>query len=161
MNRKDADLLERLEGRRFGVIGIGNVFKGDDGAGPRLIELLSDGFPLPLADAAEVPENYGGWVIKRDLEVVVFADAVDFGGDAGEFRIISIDKLIVLASDTHRLSLHMMIKYLEEEWGGEPILIGIQPGSLGLGRPLSPEVERGVGDLASLLMEAAGVEPGG
>lgn len=156
MARKDGDILETLRGHRFGVIGIGNIFRGDDGAGPEVISLLSEGFNLPLVDASEVPENYGGWVVRQDLEVVVFVDAVDFGGKPGEFRAISPQELVVSARDTHRLSIHMMIRYLEEEWGGKQVLIGIQPASVKLGETLTPEVAEGVRSVADLLRQAAG-----
>jgi hydrogenase 3 maturation protease len=156
MVKRGGYILEILRGRRFGVIGIGNIFRGDDGAGPEVVSLLSEGFELPLVDASEVPENYGGWVVRQNLEVVVFVDAVDFGGKPGEFRAISPQRLVVSARDTHRLSIHMMIRYLEEEWGGKQILIGIQPASLKLGETLSPEVTGGVRSVADLLRKAAG-----
>jgi hydrogenase maturation protease len=74
----------RLKGKRFGVVGVGNVLKGDDGAGPALVALLaSRGARFPFVDACEVPENYGGWVAKQGLDAVVFVDAVDFGGVPG------------------------------------------------------------------------------
>ena len=56
-----SDLAARLKGKRFGVVGVGNVMKGDDGAGPELVaELVRRDFPLPCVDATEVPENYAG-----------------------------------------------------------------------------------------------------
>lgn len=149
-------LARRLAGKRFGVVGVGNVFRGDDGAGPALIALLmARGARFPMADAAEVPENYSGWVVKQGLEAVVFVDAVAFDGAPGEWRVVEIDELMHSASSTHRMSLHYLIRYLKEQWRGESLLVGVQPKSLKLGEGLSPEVESAVADLAARLLECA------
>ncbi len=154
------DLIGRISGKRFGVIGVGNVMIGDDGAGPETVGQLERlGFSLPMADATEVPENYGGWVPKQELEAVVFVDAVDFGGEPGECRVIPLEKLMVSASATHRMSLHYTVMYLRDEWEGDAILVGIQPKSLKLGEGLSDEVAAGVNALAYLLDETARREP--
>jgi hydrogenase maturation protease len=147
------ELTARLKGKRFGVVGIGNVFKGDDGVGPALVAILaSRGVRFPYVDASEVPENYGGWVVKQRLDVAVFVDAVDFGGAAGEWRVIPFKDLMHSASSTHRLSLHFLIRYLTEQWKGEPVLVGVQPKSLKLDDGLSPEIEAGVKELAETLL---------
>jgi len=149
------DLAARLKGKRFGVVGVGNVMKGDDGAGPELVaELLRRGFELPCVDATEVPENYGGWVPKQNIEAVVFVDAVDFGGEPGECRVIPFEHLMISASNTHRMSLHYTVMYLRDEWEGDAILIGVQPKSMKLGEELSGEVSAGVARLAALLIDA-------
>jgi hydrogenase 3 maturation protease len=151
----DGVLPARLAGKRFGVVGVGNVLKGDDGAGPALIaRLAAAGAPFPHVDATEVPENYGGWVVKQGLDLVVFVDAVDFGGAPGECRLIPIEDLMHSASSTHRLSLHFLIRYLTEEWRGEALLVGVQPKSMKLGEGLSSEIETGVRELAAALMES-------
>ena len=84
MKDLEEELLERLKGKRFGVVGIGNVIRGDDGAGSVVVEKLGGDFPMPIVDCAEVPENYGGWVERRDLEAVVYVDAVDGTGNVNE-----------------------------------------------------------------------------
>jgi hydrogenase 3 maturation protease len=150
-----AGLVARLRGKRFGVVGVGNVLRADDGAGPLVVEALRGRFALPAVDASEVPENYGGWVVRQNLEAAVYIDAVDFGGAPGEVRVIPLPDLLRSASSTHRLSLHYVIEYLENEWDGDAILIGIQPKSLLLGGSASGEVRAGVAALAAALAEAA------
>ena len=149
------ELTARLKGKRFGVVGVGNVLKGDDGAGPALVELLgARGAAFPIVDACEVPENYGGWVAKQGLDAAVFVDAVDFGGAPGEWRVIPFEDLMHSASSTHRLSLHFLIHYLTEQWKGDAILAGVQPKSMKLDDGLSPEIEAGVKALAEALLAA-------
>lgn len=159
MNESLKDLGARLAGRRFGVVGVGNVMKGDDGAGPELVaEILKRGFALPCVDATEVPENYAGWVPKQDLEAVVFVDAVDFGGEPGECRVIPFEHLMISASNTHRMSLHYTVMFLRDEWEGDAILVGVQPKSMTLGEGLSEEVSTGVHHLTDTLLEAVPTE---
>jgi len=152
------ELISRLKGKRFGVVGVGNVLKGDDGAGCRLAEKLMGRIALPVVDACEVPENYGGWVERQGLEAVIYVDAVEFDGKPGEVKIIPLEKLMMSASSTHSLSLHYMIKYLEMEWDGDPVLVGIKPVSMKLDQGLSDEVEKGVTRLAEAIEKAAKAE---
>jgi len=154
MKELEEELLGRLKGKRFGVVGIGNVIKGDDGAGCLVVEKLGDGFPMPVVDCAEVPENYGGWVERRDLEAVVYVDAVDFGGKPGEVRIIPLEKMMESATSTHNLSLHYMIKFLREEWEGDALMVGIQPFSMKIGEDACDEVAAGAERLAGMLRKA-------
>lgn len=147
------ELFGRLKGKRFGIVGIGNVVRGDDGAGCLLVERLQGRLDVPLVDCGEVPENYGGWVERRGLEAVVYVDAVDFGGEPGEVRIIPLAKLMESATNTHNLSLHYVIRFLEEEWDGDAILVGIQPITWKFGDPLCAEVADGVARLAGILLE--------
>jgi hydrogenase 3 maturation protease len=150
----EEELLAKLKGKRFGVVGIGNVIKGDDGAGCVLIERLGEGFPMPVVDCAEVPENYGGWVERRELEAVVYVDAVEFGGETGEVRIIPLEKMMESATSTHHLSLHYMIRFLKNEWEGEAIMVGIQPASMVIGEGICKEVSEGVDLVAEVLVKA-------
>jgi hydrogenase maturation protease len=155
MKDLEEELLERLKGKRFGVVGIGNVIRGDDGAGCMVVEKIGGDFPMPIVDCAEVPENYGGWVERRDLEAVVYVDAVDFGGAPGEVRIVELEKMMESATSTHHLSLHYMIRFLKKEWNGDALLVGIQPVSIEVGEGLCEEVAAGVERLAGILVKAA------
>ncbi|MCK4548582.1 MAG: hydrogenase maturation protease [Candidatus Krumholzibacteria bacterium] len=154
MKGLEEELLGRLEGKRFGVVGIGNVIKGDDGAGCMVVEKLGEGFAMPTVDCAEVPENYGGWVERRDLQAVVYVDAVEFAGEPGEVRIIPLEKMMQSATSTHHLSLHYMIKFLKNEWEGDAIMVGIQPVSMGIGEGVCNEVAAGAELLVGILRKA-------
>ena len=142
------ELKEKLRSVRFGLIGVGNIFRGDDGAGPRLIEKLTGVVSFPVIDASEVPENYSGWILKSDLKRIVLVDAVEFGGVPGEVRLIPVEQLMISASSTHRMSLHFMVWYLKENWDGESLLLAIQPASLELSDTLSEKVQGAVEELA-------------
>lgn len=161
-NRRDSmdavgrELRGRLTGKRFGIVGIGNAVRGDDGAGCLLVERLQGRLDVPLVDCGEVPENYGGWVERRGLEAVVYVDAIDFGGEPGEVRIVPLTRLMESATTTHTLSLHYVIRFLEEEWSGDAVLVGIQPASWGIGDPLCEEVAAGVRRLEEILLDIGG-----
>jgi Ni,Fe-hydrogenase maturation factor len=57
------------------------------------------------------------------------------------------------ATNTHNLSLHYVIRFLEEDWGGDAFLVGIQPAAWRFGDPLCAEVAEGVARLAGILTE--------
>ena len=157
MTDEAGKIVERLRGRRFGVVCVGNDFRGDDGAGPALAALLAGRkIAAPVVDATEVPENYGGWPAKEGLESVLFVDAVEMGAEPGVFQIIPLGKLMVSASSTHRLSLHFTIRFLENDWDGDAFLVGVQPKSIELDAGLSDEVRAGVEALADAIERAAG-----
>ncbi len=155
---ESANILEnRLRSKHFGVVGVGNVLKGDDGAGPAVVEQLQrEEAPFPVVDAAEVPENYAGWVEKQRLDAVVFVDAVIMGAKPGEWRVIRLEDLMHSASNTHRLSLHFTIRYLSEIWRGDAIVLGIEPKTLALGEALSSEVSAAVQEIAHVLLSISG-----
>ena len=81
------------------------------------------------------------------------------GGEPGEVRIVPLEKMMETATSTHHLSLHYMIRFLKEEWDGEAVMVGIQPGSMELGDGVSEAVEAGVDRLAEVLREALGEYP--
>jgi hydrogenase maturation protease len=141
---------------RAAVIGIGNVLMGDDGAGVRVLELLS---PLPK-DVTVIELATGGMALlhKFDgLDRAVIADAVDFRGSPGEVRIFRPDE--VKSVKTVGYSLHDLdiLKVLElaESMGTLPkqvFIAAIQPACLEMGEGLSPEVEKALPELASQII---------
>ena len=89
---------------------------------------------------------------RRSGCILSLVDAVDFGGAPGEWRVIPFADLMHSASSTHRLSLHFLIRYLKEQWKGDPVLVGVQPKSLKLGEGLSPEITTGIEALSEALL---------
>ena len=52
------DPLARMCSRNICIVGVGNRTKGDDAAGPTLIDLLADSASRHCIDAGIAPENY-------------------------------------------------------------------------------------------------------
>jgi len=145
-------LREYLQGKAL-IMGIGNPLRGDDGAGPRLIESLREsGSKSLLIDAGSAPERHLGEVKAAAPECVLLVDAVDFGGNPGEVRLFSREELGDWRPlSTHRLPLRLVMEYLEEETKARVLLLGIQPHLESFGQCLSVPVRQTVEALAVLL----------
>lgn len=134
------------------ILGIGNVMKGDDGAGPILISRLKGKTKANLLDCEEVPENYTQPIIEARPDKIVIVDAADWNGPAGEIRLIDAEEINNISFSTHDSSLQIFINYLKKLLPNVYIIIiGIQPKRKYFLDSLSPEVEKTVDELSHLL----------
>ena len=75
--------LNKLHDPATIILGIGNMLKGDDWAGPLVCEQLATAkISAELIDAGTVPENYIQRIIKKAPRTLLVIDAIDFGADA-------------------------------------------------------------------------------
>ncbi|MFA5876554.1 MAG: hydrogenase 3 maturation endopeptidase HyCI [Candidatus Margulisiibacteriota bacterium] len=143
------------------VVGIGNTLKGDDGAGPKLIELLASAAPALAAqfiDAGITPENYIGKIIKLGPATIFLADAIDFGGQPGEIKQFAPGQIKDYGFTTHSPGLNMFFELIQSEVGSKNhpanvIIIGIQPKQANLGQALSSEIEAAIANLAKEIVK--------
>jgi hydrogenase 3 maturation protease len=124
-------LLEILVGKVV-FAGVGNALLGDDSVGPYIAENVGG------IDTGTVPENYIGKIAKMNPDHVVLFDALDFGGKAGEMRIIRADDSTGLMLSTHALPLSKFASMLAP---AKVFLVGIQPKGIALGEGMSEEVK--------------------
>ena len=142
---------------KVAIIGIGNTLMSDDGAGVRVLELLTD-----IPDNVELVElATGGMTLLHELDGLdraIIIDAVDFGGKPGEVRVFTPDD--VTSIKTVGYSLHdldiLKVLDLARTMGTLPrevFIVAVQPGSLEMGEGLSSEVEGALGELARRIVE--------
>jgi len=133
------------------ILGIGNILKSDDGAGPYLINKLKKArlrSNLELLDAGTAPENFTGKIKQLSPNTLIMVDAADFCGKAGEVRVIEEEKLGSVGFTTHNLPLKDLIRFLRVEIPElRVVLIGIQPKKVEFGEELSPEVKSAIDKL--------------
>ncbi len=146
---------------RQAVIGIGNLLRGDDGIGPRVIAELAD---RPLPENVELIDlGTGGLnlllILEEMWDRVLIIDAAEIGEAPGTFRIFTADEVHLAQADTS-VSLHnagladtlAMAKALERTL--PPLLIlGVQPAQLAWREGLSPEVEATLPVLARTILQ--------
>ncbi len=155
------DVFERLgelRGSRTIIVGVGNVLKGDDGAGPVLCGRLAGRTSAELIDAGTVPENYIHRIIKRAPENLVVVDAIDFGASAGTLGTFKAEQMSSSAISTHSLSPKLFTDMISQALDINVCFVGIQPAHVRLGESLSAQVSRAVDELADIL---AGIFPPG
>ena len=159
----DQQLLQQLNKLRNSatvIVGIGNVLKGDDGAGPLVCEQLAGKINAELIDAGTVPENYIQPIIKKAPQNLLVIDAIDFAAPAGTIRIFKPEQLNSHAFSTHALSPRLFVDMVCQNIKSDPALqepdvyfVGIQPAQTQLGQSVSPQVSRAVQQLSKILAE--------
>ena len=154
---------EHLKGRVL-IVGIGNTFRGDDGAGPALIKRLKSrrssracqtpACQLFLMDVGETPENFLGKMVECKPDTILFVDAADFGAPAGSINLIDAEDLSAGGFSTHSSSISLVIDYLRRETQAKILLLGMQPERLGMGDGLSKSVEKAIQKIEELVLNA-------
>ncbi len=130
------------------VVGIGNVLKGDDGAGPRVCQILKNKIDAEVIDAGSTPENYIAKIVQMSPKKLLIIDAIDFGTTPGTVKIFDVQDLGKFSFSTHCLSPHLFVEAIQSEINVKVIFIGIQPAQLRLGRGLSKQVAGASASLA-------------
>ena len=133
------------------IAGVGNRLMGDDGFGPRVIDLLSS---APLPENVEARDiGTAGLTIATDLDeydLVVFVDSVNLEGKPGQLYKSGImveeeegDAAELSRFTLHEVGLEGLLKFAKAIGVLPPrvILIGCKPKALGPSPKLSPEVE--------------------
>ncbi len=133
------------ENEKIVFLGIGNPLRGDDGVGCRFIrELKKKKFDrkrgIYLFNGEQLPENYLEPIVKVKPSKVFLVDAVDFGGNPGEIKLLR-EANPPPGFSTHTLSLSLLLEYFKKNQIGEIFIIGIQPKNIKWGDGLSKEVE--------------------
>lgn len=139
------------------VVCLGNPLRADDGLGLKVgRELEKRGHKVisPGPDLTEIAKEL------NEIEELILVDAMDFGGEPGEIVCARLDELreVEFRSSTHTLSPLKFLRLFKELYGlpREVFIIGVQPGDLGYGEHLSPEVERAVQRVVEAISERVG-----
>lgn len=148
------------------VVGAGNVTRGDDGAGPEAARRLSSLVP-PGVEVREHPgEGTGLLDLLRGREAAWVVDAVVSGAPPGTVHRIDAAEGPLPASLTtassHSFGVAEGIEMLRAlgELPGRLVVYGIEARAFDVGTPLTPEVDRAVGEVvARILAELEDAEP--
>ncbi len=134
------------------LLGIGNPLHADDGAGPKLAEMLAGTPGVTTFNCGTAPENFT-WLVRRlDPDLLILADAADMGLLPGSVRIIPPEKIHDTSVGTHTLPLYHLVDFLAEP-SRKIVVIGIQPASLAWTDVLSPPVESALNEIKMMIAE--------
>ncbi len=132
------------------VITLGSGLRADDGVGPSVFSRLKPRrADLRFMNGGTVPENIAQTAIDWKPDKIILIDAADFGGAAGEVRVIpleAVNRQVVLS--THSFPLSVTFSIVKEDTGAELAIVGVQVKSLEYKEVLSPEVEETASKLA-------------
>lgn len=151
-------LTEEMRGRIKGKVTIaamGNIIRGDDGLGPKLIELLkARKVKAGLFDCGTAPENYIFPMLGSLCDTLILIDAANMGIEPGLVRVLDIDDVANVSFSTHSPSPRLFIDLLK--MGKEDLnifIISVQPKDTSLGVPMSEEVLNGLKVLTDAILE--------
>src|SRR5665648_58985 len=137
------DILTPPEKGKLLVITVGNSLRTDDGVGiyiAKQIKKCKENIIILNADSK--PENIIHKAVQIKPQKVVIIDAADFGGRAGEIRLIKNTCIQNISLSTHSFSLNIIARIIEEDTGADVSFLGIQPRSVRLGEGLSKSVRK-------------------
>ncbi|MDO8536343.1 MAG: hydrogenase maturation protease [Candidatus Omnitrophota bacterium] len=152
---KSSDIKDRIKGI-VTVIGIGNIMRGDDGFGPKLIESLKrKNTKAHLFDCGTVPENYIFPILTTSCDTVIIVDVADLKKDPGSLEVLALGQLSGAGLSTHNASIRLFTDLLMTGKDDLNIFaVTVQPKSILFGESLSPEIKEGVDKLTDILAEA-------
>jgi len=144
-------LQELIDSKPVVLIGLGNSDRADDGVGIEVARNLKGLAPdrsfLEAEGLEEIVFTISG---RKDVEIVLFVDAVDFGGRAGEIRIFSQAAFPPYPISTHRVPLRLFSALLRKR-GKATYLLGVQPRTLDFGSQISDGVKTSLEKLVGIL----------
>ena len=142
------------------VLGLGNPLRGDDGIGPRVIEVLNRcGLP---EGATALDAGTGGLDLLQVLEGwerAIIIDAADVGREPGQFARFTPDEARFVGSEDapslHNAGLAEVLALADAV--GQPlpemVIFGVQPEKIGWGEGLSPAVEATLSELVDAVLD--------
>ena len=130
------------------ICGVGNTWRGDDGAGIRAAEMLKDKYTVFLCDT--YPERFIDEICELRPDKVIIIDAANFEGEPGEVREIPPEDIDRHSISTHTIPLSLFASLLKK-CCPEVVIYGIQFKDISFGDKLSPEVEQGIKSLVEKL----------
>ncbi|MGE5558659.1 MAG: hydrogenase maturation protease [Bacillota bacterium] len=132
---KAEKLILGLKAKKVLFIGLGNPWRGDDGAGLFLVDLLEKKLPQKnffYLKADENPENFLGEIRRIMPEVVLLFDSAALGKPGGEIDVLAEGSISNGCISTHTYSLSIFTAYLKSAFKCDVYIIGIQGETYGL-----------------------------
>jgi len=128
--------------KRIAILGIGNDLRTDDGLGPYIVNTIEFDHPaVMIENVGSVPEGFARPLAEFGAERVIMIDAADMRKSPGHIELVTKDRIGGITISTHNMPLSFLMMYLEQETGGETILLGVQPKSIQFGEGLNPEIQ--------------------
>jgi len=137
------------------VVGVGNLLRGDDGAGVTIARRLAEGTRLQVFDAGACPENIIGKVCACRPRRVVVVDSVSFDAEPGAIAWFEVEDTEGRGISSHTPSMELFARMVEAETGAGTVVLGIQSGSNVFGAPLCTEVAEAVDEVAEAFEKRA------
>jgi len=159
-----------MSGARIFVVGVGNIFLGDDGFG---VEVVTRMKRRPTPDAVRV-EDYGirgvhlaYELLEGSYDLVILIDALDLGEEPGIISVFEpeLDNDADVLPDAHDLDPASVMGLLAGLGGsvGRMLVVGCQPSTtgeqMGLSAPVEAAVDEAIRVVDELVQEQLSTTP--
>jgi hydrogenase 3 maturation protease len=151
---------------RIAVLGIGSDLRGDDAAGVLCVRELgkvwglsretmtANGRAIFLLDGGDTPESQTGPLRTFRPDLVILIDAARGGARPGTIFRVEPNRISDEEISTHRISLAMLVRFLETSLKARVLFLGIEPAAIEWKMPISASVRTGVRLLAEILVNS-------
>ncbi len=141
--------------KRLVILGVGNIIRGDDGVGSKIIRSLKGKLDerVKLIDGGPVPESFTDVVKAFNPTHILIIDAADMGKKPGWIEFIGEDQILNTSFSTHQMPLSLLVEYFKYETKSRIFLLGIQPLTNSFGEKLTPEVEAAKNRIVKLILK--------
>lgn len=112
------NFFKNLKSKKIIFVGLGNVYRGDDGIGCYIIEGLQKKISLGniyFFNVGVIIENYINKIIKLNSEAIIFTDAIRNKDFASEFCIFTKEEIKNYTFSTHNISLYTIVEYIQTQ----------------------------------------------
>jgi hydrogenase maturation protease len=142
------------------VVGLGNPLRGDDGIGPRAIQMLvTEALPEGVEVVEGGTQGLGLVSLMEGWRRVILVDAANVGQPPGRFVRFTPQEARLLGSD-QSLSVHnaglrdaLLLAETLELLPDEIVIYGMQPSNLDWDDDLSPQVKAAMPALVRALLD--------
>ena len=156
-------LSENDPPKRIIVIGVGNLLQKDEGIGIHAVKALQE-MQLPdnvtIIDGGTSPDILA---CTRGGDKLIIVDAARAGGEPGAIYRFQPDDLIAesgAALSVHELGVpqNLRLMLLSGNEPSEVVIIGIEPKVIEWGIELSPELEKKIPEIISVVLKEIGTD---
>lgn len=134
------------------LLAIGNTLRGDDGAGPIIVQSLKEFPGVHALDGGTAPENLLGTIAAFHPQALVLIDAVNLGAEPGSIRLLKGNELQQVDLSTHGISPKLLIEFLRDSCTVDPWLLGVQPERTGIGNDLSDPCRKAIEEIVDFFL---------
>lgn len=129
--------LRECRNRKILIVGIGNIFRQDDGVGVYISGNINETRHITILNAEVSIENYIGKINSINPDILLMVDCMHMDMPPGGYRIVSLDDISDQTFNTHNISLSR----LKDFFSMETFVLGIQPGNISFGEDLTDAVQ--------------------
>jgi len=138
---------------------VGNELRGDDEVGVYIGRRLKrTGLKDNVILAYNTPENHIQEILERDVETVIFFDAVDVKASPGTIVLQEIfpDRPSYISVSTHSIPIETIVSIIQSLSGRKIrfYIVGVQAKNLGFGSRMSREVVYAARTLTKIIEDA-------